>query len=65
VQRFGASLAAMVSYLTPVSSLILAFVILAERPLPLQLVGGVVIVLGVRLAARRPAAPVRQAPAAA
>ena len=65
VHRFGASLAAMVSYLTPVSSLILAFVILAERPLPLQLVGGVVIVLGVRIAVRRPAAPVRQAPAAA
>jgi len=65
VHRFGASLAAMVSYLTPVSSLILAFVILAERPLPLQLAGGVVIVLGVRIAARRPAAPARRAPAAA
>lgn len=65
VHRFGASLAAMVSYLTPVSSLILAFIILAERPLPLQLAGGAVIVLGVRIAARRAAAPVRQAPAAA
>ena len=64
VQRFGASLAAMVSYLTPVSSLILAFFILAERPLPLQLVGGAVIVLGVRIAARRHAPP-RRAPAAA
>jgi drug/metabolite transporter (DMT)-like permease len=52
VKRFGASLAAMVSYLTPVAALILAFVILAERPLPLQLVGGAVIVIGVRLAAR-------------
>ena len=55
----------MVSYLTPVSSLILAFVILAERPLPLQLAGGAVIVLGVRIAARRPSAPVQRAPAAA
>ena len=64
VQRFGASLAAMVSYLTPVSSLILAFFILAERPLPLQLAGGAVIVLGVRIAARRHA-PLRRAPAAA
>jgi len=52
VKRFGASLAAMVSYLTPVAALILAFVILAERPLLLQLVGGAVIVIGVRLAAR-------------
>jgi drug/metabolite transporter (DMT)-like permease len=65
VHRFGASLAAMVSYLTPVSSLILAFVFLAERPLPLQLAGGAVIVLGVRIAARRPAAPARRATAAA
>jgi len=65
VHRFGASLAAMVSYLTPVSSLILAFVFLAERPLPLQMAGGAVIVLGVRIAARRPAAPARRAPAAA
>jgi drug/metabolite transporter (DMT)-like permease len=65
VHRFGPSLAAMVSYLTPVSSLILAFVILAERPLPMQLAGGAVIVLGVRIAARRPTAPVRRAPAAA
>jgi drug/metabolite transporter (DMT)-like permease len=65
VHRFGPSLAAMVSYLTPVSSLILAFVILAERPLPMQLAGGAVIVLGVRIAARRPTATVRRAPAAA
>ena len=54
VHRFGASLAAMVAYLTPVTTLVLAFFILAERPLPLQLVGGVVIVVGVRIAARRP-----------
>jgi drug/metabolite transporter (DMT)-like permease len=53
VRRLGASLAAMVSYLTPVGTLLLAFVILSERPLLLQLVGGAVIVIGVRLAAHR------------
>jgi len=57
VHRFGASLAAMVSYLTPVSALFLAVLILAERPLPLQLAGGAVIVLGVRIAVRRSPAP--------
>ena len=40
----------MVSYLTPVATLVLAFLILAERPLPLQLVGAAVIAVGVRLA---------------
>lgn len=59
VHRFGASLAAMVSYLTPVATLVLAFLILAERPLPLQLAGAAVIVVGVRLAARRSAAALR------
>ena len=54
VHRFGPSLAALVSYLTPIATLVLAFLILGERPLPLQLVGGAVIVVGVRLAARRP-----------
>ncbi|HEY8808199.1 MAG TPA: DMT family transporter [Candidatus Limnocylindria bacterium] len=53
VRRFGASLAAMVSYLTPIATLLLAFVILAERPLPVQLAGAAVIVFGVRIAARR------------
>jgi DME family drug/metabolite transporter len=53
VKRFGASLAAMVSYLTPVATLLLAFVILGERPLVVQLIGGAVIVIGVRLAARQ------------
>jgi drug/metabolite transporter (DMT)-like permease len=53
VHRFGASLAAMVTYLTPVGTLLLAFLILSERPLLLQLIGGAVIVIGVRLAAHR------------
>ncbi|HLZ48474.1 MAG TPA: EamA family transporter, partial [Candidatus Limnocylindria bacterium] len=43
----------LVAYLTPVSTLVLAFFILGERPLPLQLAGGVVVVVGVRVAARR------------
>jgi drug/metabolite transporter (DMT)-like permease len=55
VRRFGAGLAAMVSYLAPIAALTLAFIVLGERPLPLQLVGAIVIVLGVRLAARPPA----------
>ena len=52
VSRFGAGLGAMVSYLVPIAALILAFVVLGERPLPLQIVGALVIVSGVRLAAR-------------
>lgn len=54
VHRFGPSLAALVAYLTPVATLVLAFLILAERPVPLQLVGAVIIVIGIRVAARRP-----------
>jgi drug/metabolite transporter (DMT)-like permease len=42
----------MLSYLVPVAALILAFVVLGERPLPVQLVGAAVIIIGVRLAAR-------------
>jgi len=53
VHRFGPSLAAMVTFLTPIATLVLAFLILAERPAWVQLVGGVVIVIGVRVAARQ------------
>ena len=49
----------MVTYFTPVTALALAFLILGERPLPL--VGGAVVVLGVRVAARRPRPPARGA----
>ena len=52
VHRFGAGLGAMISYIVPIAGLILASVVLAERPLPVQIVGALVIVLGVRLAAR-------------
>ena len=62
VHRYGASLAAMVTYLTPIATLVLAFLVLDERPLQLQLVGGAVIVVGVRLAARRSRAALGQAP---
>jgi drug/metabolite transporter (DMT)-like permease len=50
VRRFGAGLGAMISYLVPLAALILAFVVLGERPLPLQVLGAVVILLGVRSA---------------
>ena len=63
VHRFGPSLAAMVSYLVPVATLVLAFFVLAERPVPLQLVGAAVILIGVRLAARRSVAPLAATPA--
>lgn len=55
VGRFGAGLGAMISYLVPVAALALAFVVLGERPLPLQLLGAAVIVLGVRFATSRAA----------
>ena len=63
VRRFGPSLAALVAYLTPVSTLVLAFFILGERPLPLQLLGGIVVVLWVLVAARH-ATDARARPAA-
>lgn len=53
VRRFGAGPGAMISYLVPVAALVLAFFVLGERPLPLQLVGAAVILGGVRLAAPR------------
>jgi drug/metabolite transporter (DMT)-like permease len=59
VHRFGPSLAAMVSYLVPVATLVLAFLILADRPSAVQLVGAAVILIGVRFAARRSPAPLR------
>lgn len=53
VRRFGAGLASMISYLVPVAAVAIAAVWLAERPEPLQLVGGLVILGGVRLATLR------------
>jgi drug/metabolite transporter (DMT)-like permease len=63
VRRYGAGTGAMSTYMVPVAALILAFVFLGERPHPLQLVGGAVILAGVRVATlpRREAAPVEVA----
>lgn len=55
VRRFGAAVASMVSYLVPVAAVLIAALWLAERPAPLQLIGGAVILAGVRVATlRRP-----------
>jgi drug/metabolite transporter (DMT)-like permease len=53
VRRVGAGVAAMTSYFVPVLALAMAVVFLGDRPEPLQLVGGVVILAGVRLATLR------------
>lgn len=62
VRRFGAGPAALVSYLVPIAGLVLAFLILGERPHPIQLAGGAVILAGVRVATlRRRATPLEAA----
>src|SRR5919201_1055512 len=53
VRRVGAGVAAMSSYFVPVLTLAMAVVFLGDRPHPLQLVGGLVILAGVRLATLR------------
>ena len=53
VRRVGAGVAAMTSYLVPVLTLVMAVVFLGDRPEPLQLVGGLVILAGVRVATLR------------
>jgi drug/metabolite transporter (DMT)-like permease len=50
VRRFGAALGAMVGYLVPIAAVLISFVFLAERPEPLQLAGGAIVLLGVRVA---------------
>jgi drug/metabolite transporter (DMT)-like permease len=66
VRRFGAGLASMVSYLVPVFALVQAVVLLGERPSALEIVGGGIILLGVRLATWRlvPTAPLEDAASA-
>jgi len=63
VRRFGAGLASMVSYLVPIFALIQAVVILGEHPAPLEIVGGAIILVGVRIATLRfePEAPLEEA----
>jgi len=53
VRRVGAGIAAMSSYFVPILTLAMAVVFLGDRPQPLQLVGGVVILAGVRVATIR------------
>jgi drug/metabolite transporter (DMT)-like permease len=62
VSRVGAGVAAMTSYFVPILTLAMAVLFLGDRPEPLQLVGGLVILAGVRvatlrLAQNRPAMP--------
>ena len=66
VRRFGAGLASMVSYLVPVFALVQAIFLLNERPTALEIVGGAVILLGVRLATWRlaPTRPLEDAASA-
>lgn len=59
VRSFGAGPAALLSYLVPLAGLVLALVVLGERPLPLQLAGAAVTLLGVRMATRRAAPAAR------
>jgi drug/metabolite transporter (DMT)-like permease len=47
----------MSSYMVPVAALLLAFIFLGERPEPLQLAGGAVILAGVRVATLRQREP--------
>ena len=66
VRRFGAGLASMVSYLVPVFALVQAVLVLGEHPTPVEIVGGGVILLGVRLATSRvePLTPLEDAASA-
>lgn len=66
VRNFGPSRGALISYFAPVAALVIAFVVLGERPFPLQVVGAVIILAGVRLVARTtPAAMPSTRPASA
>ena len=55
VRRFGAGLASMVSYLVPIFAVTQAVFLLDEHPTALEIVGGAIILLGVRLATWRTA----------
>jgi drug/metabolite transporter (DMT)-like permease len=54
VSRFGAGLAAIISYLGPPAGVVIAVAVLGERVSALQLVGALVILAGVGLATRVP-----------
>jgi drug/metabolite transporter (DMT)-like permease len=53
VTRVGAGVASLSSYFVPVITLAMAIAFLGDRPEPLQLVGGLVILAGVRVATLR------------
>src|SRR3989454_7505205 len=53
VRRVGAGIASMSSYFVPIVTLAMAVVFLGDRPQPWQLVGGLVILAGVRVATLR------------
>jgi drug/metabolite transporter (DMT)-like permease len=63
VRRYGAGMASMVSYLVPIFALVQAVTILGEQPAPLEIVGGAVILAGVRVATLRfrPDNPIEEA----
>jgi drug/metabolite transporter (DMT)-like permease len=63
IRRFGAGPASMVSYLVPVFALLLAFFMLNERITLLEIAGGMVTLVGVRLATwrLRPGTPLKDA----
>jgi len=56
VRRFGAGMASMVSYLVPVFALVQAALLLNERVTIVEVTGGAIILVGVRLATWRTAA---------
>lgn len=62
VRRFGAGMASMVSYLVPIFALVQAVLILGEQPAPLEIVGGAIILAGVRVATLRftPSSPMEE-----
>ena len=62
VRRVGAGIAAMTSYFVPVITLVMAVTFLGDRPEPLQIVGGLVILAGVRLATLRMARDAQPVP---
>ncbi|HEY6958661.1 MAG TPA: DMT family transporter [Candidatus Limnocylindria bacterium] len=62
VRRFGAGMASMVSYLVPIFALVQAVLILGEHPAALEIVGGAIILIGVRVATLRfaPSSPMEE-----
>lgn len=62
VRRVGAGIASLSSYLVPFLTLAMAVVLLGDRPEALQLLGGLVILAGVRLATLKLARAERSVP---